>query len=286
MTTNKISKVSIHGGHSGEFCHHAQDNLEDIIQLYIQKGFEWVGITEHIPPPNNELRYLDEIEAQLDQSFLEERFSKYFQKARQLKIKYQKDITLFIGFEAEAYSGFIPHVRSLIRKYNPDFVVGSVHHVDDINFDFSQSFYNKAVEKAGGIIQLYERYFDIQFEMIQGIQPEVIGHFDVIRIHDPLYPKHLNDPVIKKRIDRNLSLIRSKNLILDFNLRSLLKGADEPYISSPILKKAKELGIPIVPGDDSHGLKSVGLNVEHGIRLLQSFGINTNWQKPVSEKQL
>jgi len=42
--------ISLHGGHSGQYCNHAEDLLEDIIQKYIQLGFKKVGITEHIPP--------------------------------------------------------------------------------------------------------------------------------------------------------------------------------------------------------------------------------------------
>jgi len=281
LQMNNISKVSIHGGHSGEFCHHAKDRLEDLIKAYIKMGFHWVGITEHIPPPNNTLRYQDEIEAGLDDHFLRQQFTRYFHKARSLQKKYQDDIQLFIGFESESYSGYISHVNSLIQAYQPDYVVGSVHHVDDINFDYSPEFYEKAVKQAGGIIPLYVRYFDIQFEMIQQLSPKVIGHFDVIRIFDPLYRKHLEIPEISKRIHRNLSLICSKQMILDYNLRSLLKGADEPYISNCILKVAQSMGISIVPGDDSHSLDTVGLNIETGIRLLQNVGVSVQWQKPV-----
>ncbi len=45
---------------------------------------------------------------------------------------------------------------------------------------------------------------------------------------------------------------------MDFNLRSLLRGAQEPYISESIFKQALELGIAVVPGDDSHWLYSIG----------------------------
>jgi histidinol-phosphatase (PHP family) len=275
-----IPKVSIHGGHSGEFCHHAKDQLEDLIKAYIEKGFQWAGITEHIPPPSNELRYQDEIEAGLDYRYLRQNFSRYMIKARSLQKKYQDRIQLFIGFETEAYSGYISHVKTLIKEYQPDYVVGSVHHVDDINFDYSPDVYEKAVSYAGGIIPFYARYFDIQFEMIQHLSPRVIGHIDVIRIYDPLYQKHLEMPEISKRIHRNLSLIRAKQMILDFNLRSLLKGADEPYVSTGILNVAKSMGIAVVPGDDSHSIDTVGANIETGIRLLQKTGINNFWQKP------
>jgi len=274
-------KVSIHGGHSGDFCLHAKDHLEDMVQAYIEKGFQWVGITEHIPPPNDALRYQDEIAAGLDHEYLKQQFTRYMTTARSLQKKYQDDIQLFIGFESEAYSGYIPHVKSLIHQYQPDYIVGSVHHVNDINFDDSPACYEKAIKSAGGIIPLYKRYFEIQYEMIQQLSPKVIGHFDVIRLYDPLYRKHLEIPEISQRIHRNLSLIRSKELILDFNLRSLLKGADEPYVSGSILKVAQAMGISVVPGDDSHSLDTVGLNIDTGNRLLQNAGINVQWQKPV-----
>ena len=35
--------ASIHGGHSGQFCLHARDRLEDIIKRYIELGFAWGG---------------------------------------------------------------------------------------------------------------------------------------------------------------------------------------------------------------------------------------------------
>ena len=57
MTT--ISPVSVHGGHSGQFCHHATDSLEEIIELYIAQGFPWVGITEHAPGISLELQLFD-----------------------------------------------------------------------------------------------------------------------------------------------------------------------------------------------------------------------------------
>ena len=36
--------------HSGEFCPgHAKDQLEDILEHALSKGFEIVGLTEHMP---------------------------------------------------------------------------------------------------------------------------------------------------------------------------------------------------------------------------------------------
>ena len=272
--------VSVHGGHSGQFCSHATDLLEEIVQLYIEKQFSWVGITEHSPPISEALLDPDPRAAGFTQEILFAQFSDYMQECRRLQKKYADQITIFAAMEIETYSGYESFVPYLLSTFDPDYIVGSVHFVEDIGFDYSKEFYDKAVSKLGGTDNLYCRYFDLQYEMISLLKPAVVGHFDLIRIFDSNYDNRLRRPEIWQRIERNLNLIHERDLILDYNLRSLRKGAKEPYIALPILKLADEMGIAIVPGDDSHGLDSVGNFMDIAIRNLQKLGISTTWQKP------
>ena len=76
-------------------------------------------------------------------------------------------------------------------------------------------------------------------------------------------------------------LIKSLNLVMDFNLRPLTKGGKEPYITASILKTVKEMGIRVVPGDDSHGVNEAGLHVDKAIKILNAYGFETNWPDPV-----
>ncbi len=275
-----IEKVSVHGGHSGQFCSHATDNLEDIVKYYIAGGFSWVGITEHAPPINDALRYADQAEAGLTSAFLLEQFGSYMKECRRLQQKYQPRIDLYAALEIETYSGYEEFVPFLVERFEPDYIVGSVHFVHDINFDYSPAIYAQAVQKAGGIEPLYLNYFDLQFEMIKRLQPEVVGHFDLIRIFDPDYRDRLVQPQVVAKMRRNLELIRELGLILDFNLRALHKGAPEPYVSESILEMVREYGIAIVPGDDSHGVATVGNFFEQGVEILKAQGIPTAWVRP------
>ncbi|QTA81344.1 Histidinol phosphate phosphatase, HisJ family [Desulfonema limicola] len=274
--------VSIHGGHSGQFCSHAENTLEEIITAYIKKGFKWAGITEHMPPVNDKFLYPDEIKAGLNKQDILDRFINYMKTCRKLQEKYALSIKIAAAFEAESYTGAFSFAASLIKIVKPDYIVGSVHHVHDIPIDVSKDLYEKAIHMSGGIIGLYCDYFDLQYGMINILKPQVIGHFDLIRIFDPKYPLHLRHPRVSGRIRRNLEKIKELDLILDFNVRALLKGADEPYISAPVLLQALELDIPAVPGDDSHGVDSVGKNIEKGISILQKTGFNTGWKLPCS----
>lgn len=272
--------VSIHGGHSGEFCCHATDSLEAVIVAYAEQGFHWAGITEHIPPINDRFLYPEEIKAGHNARTLYCQFESYIASCRRLQRKHAGAIQIYVGFETEHFSGSIPYLRKLIHRYKPDYIVGSVHHIEDIGFDYSAEAYAQAITAVGDIETLYCRYFDAQYQLISEINPPVIGHFDLIRIYDPDYISHLKLPAIQKKVRRNLELIRSLGSILDVNARAIVKGGSEPYPTRSILEQAVELGIPLVPGDDSHGVDTVGVKVDQVIEHIINAGANTNWCRP------
>jgi len=280
MTTTQW--VSIHGGHSGQFCSHADNTLEEVILTYIDHGFSWVGITEHIPPASNSFIYPDEKDAGLTLFAIRSRFADYMKTSRDLQSRYRDEIRVFVGFETETCSGGIAHAQALMDIFAPDYIVGSVHHVKDIPFDYSEAYYREATAHCGGLDALYLDYFDAQYAMIDALAPRVVGHFDIIRIHDADYRSRIRHPPIWEKIVRNLELIKKLKLILDFNLRPLTRGEREPYLSGPILNLACEMGIDIVPGDDSHGVDTIGAHMPAAIEILQRAGVNTNWKKPVN----
>lgn len=276
-----MERVSVHGGHSGQFCCHASGSLEDIVKAYIRHGFSWVGITEHIPPHDSSLLYPEEAEAGMTIEKLSRRFTRYFGECRRLQQKYAKEITLYAAMEIETWQGYEQQVGELINTYKPDYIVGSVHHIDNIPIDYSMEKYEEAVQVAGGIENLYCRYFDLQYEMIRIFEPAVVGHFDLIRIYDSEYRSRLNYPAVAQRVERNLQSIKELGLILDYNLRSLLKGAVEPYVSQDILRLARQKNIAVVPGDDSHGVENIALNIDKAMADLGEAGFSTAWQRPV-----
>jgi histidinol-phosphatase (PHP family) len=275
-----IDRVSIHGGHSGQFCSHAENTLEEVIQAYLAKGYAWVGITEHMPPLSDDFMYIEERRAGYHADTLLNRFERYMAEGRRLQQKYAGQLEILLGFETEAYTGAIDFARRLIDQHKPDYILSGIHHVGDIPFDAGEKEYQQATAACGDMEKLYCRYFDLQYEQIQAIRPDVVAHFDLIRIYDKDYLQRWQVPQIRKRIQRNLKAIADMALILDFNVAALRKGADEPYISRPILEMARDMGIPVVPGDDAHSAAMTGAYIEEGIALLQKMGLPTQWHKP------
>ena len=274
-------RVSVHGGHSGQFCGHAKNTLEEIVKAYIAQGYRWVGLTEHMPPDRIEHGYPEEADAGLSAKDQYARFTEYITTARHLQKKYASQITLYVGFETEAFEGYQPWLQHLMDTLKPDYIVGSLHHVQDLLIDSTPGAYRKASETFGGVDALYAAYFDRQYELITTFSPAVVGHFDLIRIFDPGYRERLVKPDIWQRIQRNLEAIKERKLIMDFNLRALMKGHSEPYVSRPILEAAYKMGIAVVPGDDSHGVKNIGQFWDEALHILTDVGYDLTWTSPV-----
>ncbi|CAG34822.1 related to histidinol-phosphatase [Desulfotalea psychrophila LSv54] len=242
--------------------------------------FPGLALPEHAPSISEELLYPDQKKLGLTPEFLFNRFVLYIEECRRLQAKYRDKIKISVAMEIETYSGYDTFVPSLMEQFSPEYLVGSVHFVDDMGIDYSAEQYNATAEKIGGIDKMYCHYFDIQFEMMERLRPSVVGHFDLVRIFDNDYQNRLQKPEIMSKIERNLEFIKKHDLIMDFNLRALTKGAQEPYISKAILERARELEIAVVPGDDSHGVSQVANHMSRAIEILSHHGFSTNWQKP------
>ena len=275
--------ISLHGGHSGEFCSHASGTLEETIRSYIDRGFARVGLTEHMPPADDRWLYPEERAAGLDSAALRRRFAGFVAAGRELQKKYSSRIAIHVGAETEAWPGWVPAARDLVEACRLDYLVGSVHHVAGIPFDYSPDEYAAAVLETGGADELYRRYFDLQLEVIERLRPGVVGHLDLVRIHDPDWEARLERPGIAGRIRRNLERIRELGLIIDCDCRLLPEGG-ETYPARKILLAARELGVGVVPGDDSHSPEAAGRGVREGIRLLEELGFPTDWPLPAMNR--
>lgn len=277
---NDKGLISLHGGHSGQFCNHAKDSLEEVILGYLDRGFTRVGISEHMPMPDDDLLYPDEKGKGLTADKMLENFARYFKELERLQKKFQDRITIYKGFETETVTGWQERAADLIRRFRPDYVVGSVHHVHDVCFDYAPESREGLVRDLGSEEALYLAYFDAQHEMLKILQPFVVGHFDIIRIYDPDFEERMKTPEIRKRIERNLDLIASLGLNLDYNLRPLARGEAQPYLAPMILDMARDRGIAVIPGDDSHSRAQAGAFVADAVENLAALGFSTQWPEP------
>lgn len=167
---------------------------------------------------------------------LQNTFEDFVKEARRLQEKYKDKICLIVGLETDVIrEDSFDRIRKLKKDLELDYIVGSVHHVDGIPTDFSRELFEKAETLAGGTEKVMCRYYDLQYQLIKELQPEIIGHFDVIRIYRADF--QMTD-LIWEKIVRNIELGISYGALFEINTAgaSPRKNLKYPYPHTQILK--------------------------------------------------
>lgn len=266
--------VSLHGGHSGEFCDHAVSNLRAIIESAIAKGFKTYGVTEHIARVEERFLYPNEQRLGWTIEKVISDFENYAAEVFALAEEYADQITILRGMEGEVVpsNGYVELVRDYKNRFEFDYMVGSVHYVNEISVDDIPPVFEQALEDQDGLEPLALAYYETVIEMVQNLKPEVVGHFDVIRKNGHLYGD-VATPAIQKRAAEALEVVKQHKCILDLNTAGYRKGLGCPYPEPWALKLAHDMGIPFCFGDDSHGPEDVGAGLDEARNYLLSNGI-------------
>lgn len=224
-----------HHSHSGQFCGHATNTLEEVVQAAISKKMSTFCLTEHIARQEYDF-YPDEDKVHT-QATLEKLYDDSYYEARRLQKAYADQIQILIGFEGEWIREYsLPLIQDLLQKYPVDIFVGSVHHVHTVPIDYDTPYYHKAREIAGGTDErLFEDYFDSQYEMLKALKPPMVGHFDLIRLYSDEPNRSFKTwPAVWQKIERNLQFIAEYGGVLELNTSALRKGMAEAYPKSEI----------------------------------------------------
>ncbi|GAP84779.2 putative histidinol phosphate phosphatase family protein [Rosellinia necatrix] len=126
--------------------------------------------------------------------------------------------------------------------------------------------------------RMYERYYDEQYDMLVGLSPRVVGHFDLIRLMSADPGRDVRRwPGVWERIERNLAFVAAYGGWLECNSSALRKGLAEPYPCRPIAEKWISLGGKFTLSDDSHGIAQLGTNYGRALDFLSSLNVTTLW---------
>ncbi|KAL8959811.1 MAG: hypothetical protein Q9193_003387 [Seirophora villosa] len=264
-----------HHSHSGEFCGHAQDALQAIIDAAVEKKMQVFALTEHMPREQQDL-YPEEIKAGHSAETLLHLFRRYHTEACRLQALYASKINILIGTEVDwIRPSSKDFIQTLFSNFEFQLFIGSVHHVHGIPIDYDAKLFADARRLSGGSTErLFEDYFDLQYEMLKALQPPIVGHFDLIRLknEDPNTSFVTMDGVWQK-IRRNLAFTVSYGGVLELNSAALRKGLQEPYPNAEISKEFLGLGGSFTLSDDSHGINQIGSHYREILRFAEAIGI-------------
>ncbi|WP_142524601.1 histidinol-phosphatase HisJ family protein [Methylacidimicrobium cyclopophantes] len=146
-----------------------------------------------------------------------------------------------------------------------DFVLGSVHFLDNWPFD-------RAGEDVGfsrrPIEEIYREYAVALRKLVERGWIDCLAHLDLIKIFG-FRPK----TDFLGYFEEVLVLAREKDLALEISTAGWRKPVGEAYPDEAILRRAKDLGIPFTLASDAHSPFHIGEDYDRLAQLLEKLGI-------------
>ncbi|KAG6335716.1 hypothetical protein ID866_3374 [Astraeus odoratus] len=279
-----------HHSHSGQFCRHAKGTLEEVVLAAIKQGFQVYGLTEHVPRYRLDHLYPEEVDAGLSPGSLMKQFTDFLDEAHRLKSFYASQITLLVGLETEYITDYdLDMLSSILAEQSSriEYIVGSIHHVNEIPIDFDRAMFDASLEAftgagepghsaAGHMDQFLSAYFDAQYTLLERFRPEIIGHLDLCRLYNPEL-RFSEYPNAYTKLERNISFGVSYGALFEFNAAALRKGWATSYPGRDVAEMIHALGGRFTLSDDSHGPQRVGENYSEMRDYLRGLRVSELW---------
>jgi len=242
-------------------------------ELYIvsalEKGMYAYGFSCHSPVP---------FETGWNMKF--EKLKDYLFEINRLKNNYKDSIKLYLSLE-------IDYVKDLIaidqfQKYKLDYTIGAVHFLGFFedgqvwDFDRSSAWFRRGLLELfdNDIRKLVQFYYQQVVDMAINYSPNLIAHFDLIKKYNSnnaFFDE--SEAWYKEIVFSCLEQLVKTDCILEVNTRGVLKKLNtEFYPSNFILKRCKELKIPLCLSADTHNPTDVMAYLPEARIVLKEIG--------------
>lgn len=236
-----------------KLCGHASGEMEDYVQEALKKGFGEFGFSDHAPAEEG---YDPSHRMNLS------RFPEYIENIQDLRDKFT-NVNIRIGIEADIYPGFESFLEKLVQQFSVDYVIGSVHYIDELPVFLRElPSFTKREER-----QLIRNYFALVERGIRSGLINVLGHLDLIKWIFPESTEEILDAGSKV-----LETVSKNGPVLELNTSGMRKAPREVYPNPAFLKFASMLDIPICLGSDAHRPEEIGADFDNAFSLLEEIG--------------
>jgi len=230
-------------------CNHANDSMDEYIKKAIKKGIKIYGFSDHAPMNYDEKYRMSFDEMNIYENWIDK-----------VKEKYQDKIKILKGYEVD----FTPEVDKKVLERNVDYLIGSVHFLDNWGFDnpeFLSEWQKRDVD------DVYKEYFELIEKLAISKMFDIVGHLDLIKVFG-YYPKCDVKIIAKKAIEA----IADEKMVVEINTAGIRKKINEAYPSVELLEMIKKANIDITFGSDAHSKTQVGFKLKECYEMAQMIG--------------
>ncbi len=250
-----------------EFSDDSVYPMEDVIRDAVKMGMDEICITDHVDyGVKTDWEEGTEIQYRKGDPLTNVDYPRYMGKIGRLREEYGGKITIRTGMEFGVQTHTIPQFEALFARYPFDFIILSIHQVEDKEF-WTQDFQRGRSQK-----EYNERYYQEMLDVVKAYKNySVLGHMDLIKRYDEagIYPFGEVEPMIREI----LKVVVADGKGIELNTSFHRYGLAEPMPSMDIFRLYRELGGEIVTiGSDSHKPEHLGAYIGEGKEILKEAG--------------
>lgn len=224
-----------------EFSSDGKASMEEMINQGIKLGLKTICFTDHMDYDYpSEYKYTFELNTE-----------DYLEKLRLMRDRYKAQIEILTGIELGIQPQVITRMNNLVNKYPFDFIIGSVHVIDQTDPYYPEYWENGSEED--GILRCFKAIKE-GCDSYQGFH--VCGHIDYIVRYSPsnkIKYKEYSYPYYADVLDEILKTLILNGKGIEANSSGYKYGLGHPHPKTEILKRYEELGGDIITiGSDAH----------------------------------
>jgi len=190
----------------------------------------------------------------------------YAAKIKELQDVYHTKINLKMGMEFGVQQHTISKYEDLFQKYPFDFIILSIHQVDD------KEFWTQDFQKGKSQEEYNRRYYEEMLHVVKKYKNySVLGHMDLITRYDKagIYPFEKVEPILSEI----LKIVIADGKGIELNTSYHRYGLSDTTPSVNILKLYRKLGgEQITIGSDSHSPGQLGSYMKEAKETLKDLG--------------
>lgn len=240
-------------------CGHAAGRMEEYVEKALELGLQEIGFADHVP-----MYWLSENERVPELAMPQCDLADYVAEVERLRAAYP-GISIRLGIEVDYIPGCEDRARRILEQYPFDYVLGSVHYVDEWGFD-NPAYIDRY--KTIDLDELYRKYFALVQQAARSGLFDVMAHPDLVK----KFGFRPGNDLLQELYEKTAQVFGEAGVCAEVNTAGLRAPVGEIYPAVGLLKACRNHGVPATTGSDAHSPDQVGHQFDRALELLTRVG--------------
>ncbi|MEA2478146.1 MAG: histidinol-phosphatase family [Thermoleophilaceae bacterium] len=236
----------------------AGENAERYRAVASERGVEELGVAEHVHRFRQSLEVWQHPFWRANATDDIDAYCEWVREGSDLKL----------GIEADFVPGREDKMANLLEARDWDYVVGSIHFLQDAALDMRGDF---DIWRSADPDKVWKRYFETLGEAARSGLYDILAHPDLVKVWGGSAPRPGGD--LRRYYELAMDGIADSDVAIEVSTAGLRKPVAEIYPDPAFLAMCLEAGRPVALSSDAHVPDQLAFRYDDALELLDAAGV-------------